>query len=232
MSLVVVLAMLVSTSGCIQQFTLQEEGVVKGRIETVPSGGRKTGIRVNVVGTTKNHTPATSDYDYCDTEGDFAVTTSRLGKGWIVARGKYYDIGYGRYELKEGGDTASVSRLIPSTGGVELFEKKSGEALFVAFEEDFGKVTSIHLVGSFNGFKLAGARALHDDGSLFDIDPDTPGMQVSGDYAAGDGVWTLRTTLPSGYQQYGFMINRDESKIYRDPYEESSSSGHSVIYVK
>ena len=81
--------------GCIQDYALEPIAtVVGGRIGTDPSGGNVIGIRVNMVGTTTDQEPGTPDYDFCDVEGDFLLKTQRLGRGWVVARGIDYDIGY------------------------------------------------------------------------------------------------------------------------------------------
>jgi hypothetical protein len=220
-------------AGCIQQYALEPiVTVAGGRINTSPAGGRKVGIRVNMVGTSTDNEPGTSDYAFCDVEGDFTLVTQRLGRGYVVARGDDYDIGYDNVYLPKYGDTDSVDRLIPATDSVTLFTKTPGEALFLVFEQDFGTFTSVDLVGDFNGMALnADARAMHDDGSLIDLDATTDGMQTSGDYEAGDGVWTLRTKLDAGDQSYGFVFNK-EGDVHRDPYEEKSSSSKSVISVK
>ena len=241
-ALLVLLASALATAGagCVQEIALEPVAtVVGGRIGTDPAGGNVVGVRVNMVGTSTDQVPATSDYTFCDVEGDFTLKTQRLGRGWVVARGVEYDIGYDNVYLKEFGSQDSVDRLIPATDTVTLFKKKAGEALFVVFEQDFGPFESCHLVGDFNDFKMdSEARALHDDGSLFDIDPGKDGKQVSGDYEAGDGVWTLRTELPSGEQHYGFVFDQNGDDIRRDPYEEkddkaSATDRHeSVILVK
>ncbi len=233
-SLLVILVLLVAclSAGCIQQYALEPVVTVAGgRINTSPADGNRVGIRVNMVGTSTDNVPGTSDYAFCDVEGDFTLVTQRLGRGYVVARGTNYDIGYDNVYFKEYGDSDSLDRLIPATDTVTLFEKTPGEALFIVFEQDFGAFTSVDLVGDFNGMKLnADARALHDDGSLIDLDAETPGMQTSGDYEAGDGVWTLRTKLDSGEQKYGFVFDK-EGDVHRDPYEEKEDDD-SVIIVK
>jgi len=226
-------AVCLSMAGCIQQYALEPVATVAGgRILTSPADGVKVGIRVNMVGTSTDNVPATSDYAFCDVEGDFTLITQRLGRNYVVARGIEYDIGYDNVYLPTFGSSDSVDRLIPATESVTLFKKTAGQALFLVFEQDFGAFTSVHLVGDFNSFAMdANARALHDDGSLIDLDAAAAGMQTSGDYEAGDGVWTLRTTLPAGEQKYGFIFDQ-EGSAKRDPYEEKSSSSKSVIIVK
>lgn len=220
-------------AGCVQEYALEPVAtVVGGRIRTSPEGGSTVGVRVNMVGTSTDQVPATADYTFCDVEGDFTLTTQRLGRNYVVARGIEYDLGYDNVYLPTFGSSDSVDRLIPATETVTLFAKTKGSALFLVFEQDFGAFTSCDLVGDFNGFKMdSSARALHDDGSLVDLDPLTAGMQTSGDYAAGDGVWTLRTSLSSGDQKYGFVFDKT-GDTRRDPYEEKSASGKSVIVVK
>jgi len=218
--------------GCIQEAALEPIGTVSARVVTDPSELIKVGIRVNMVGTSSHLEPATSDYAFCDVEGDFTMKTQRMGRGFVVARGVNYDIGFDNIYLENFGSSDSVDRLIPATDSPMLFEKVEGDALFLVFEQDFGSFDQVHLVGDFNDWELADSRALHDDGSIFDIDVVEPGMQTSGDYAAGDGVWTLRTKLDSEDQEYGFIFDQDEDDVYRDPYEEKSHKGKSVIEVK
>lgn len=226
-------AALLGLTGCVQQYALIPIATVRGRILSNPTGLNKVGIRVNVVGSSTEANPATSDFAFCDVEGDFAVETSRLGRGWVVARGLEYDIGHAPIYFKDYGETQSISRWIPSTSTAELFQKTSGKSRFLVFEDDWGQFSSVHLVGDFCDWKLAGAKALHDDGSLLDVDASASGTQTSGDDAAGDGVWTLYTdVLSSGDQKYGFVFDMDDGTVKRDPYEEDSSSGRSVIRVK
>lgn len=227
-----------TSSGCVQEYALEPVAVVKGsRIEVDVEGGIKAGIRVNMVGTAVENMPGTNAYAMCDVQGDFTMRTQRLGRGYVVARGVEYDIGFDNVYLEDYGSTDSIDRLIPATDSVTLFAKTPGEALFLVFEQDFGDFDSVHLVGDFNDFKMdENARALHDDGSLVDLDTLTPGMQVSGDYEAGDGVWTLRTQLDSGEQEYGFIFDQ-EGDYHPDPYQEKGDGdpydwGKSIIVVK
>jgi hypothetical protein len=237
LSVIVVLLGLVS-SGCVQEYALEPVALVKGkRIEVSPAGLNKIQIRVNMVGTCSNNVPGTSDYALVDVEGDFTLRTRRLGRGWVVARGVDYDIGFDNVYLDEFGVTDSLDRLIPATDSVTLYQKTAGEALFLVFEQDFGDFQSVHLVGDFNDFKMdENARALHDDGSLVDLEPFVSGMQVSGDYEAGDGVWTLRTKLDSGEQKYAFIFDQ-EGDYKVDPYQEKGSGdpydySKSIIVIK
>ena len=233
-----VVAILLGSSGCVQEYALEPVALVKGnRIEVDVDGGIKAGIRVNMVGTSVENVPGTSAYAMCDVEGDFTMRTKRLGRGYVVARGVEYDIGFDNIYLEEYGTTESIDRLIPATDTVTLFKKTPGEALFLVFEQDFGDFQSVHLVGDFNDFEMnEHARALHDDGSLVDLEPLEPGMQVSGDYEAGDGVWTLRTKLESGEQEYGFIFDQ-EGDYHVDPYQEKGDGdpydySKSIIIVK
>ena len=227
------------TSGCVQEYALEPIAIVKGkRIEVSPAGLNKIQIRVNMVGTSSQNYPGTSDYAMVDVEGDFTLRTRRLGRGYVVARGVDYDIGFDNIYLDEFGAVDSLDRLIPATDSVTLYQKTPGEALFLVFEEDFDPFTSVHLVGDFNDFEVdKNARALHDDGSLVDLDPIAPGIQVSGDYEAGDKVWTLRTKLDAGEQKYGFIFDQ-EGDFRFDPYSEKTETDwtgtvtESVIVVK
>ena len=217
-------------SGCIQEYALEPVVTISGgRIETSPAGGNKVGVRVNMVGTSSDNVPGTSDYAFCDVEGDFTLVTQRLGRGYVVARGIDYDIGYDNVYLPDYGDSDSLDRLIPATETVTLFEKTPGEALFLVFEQDFGAFSSCDLVGDFNGMSFnEDARALHDDGSIVDLDAEQEGMQVSGDYEAGDGVWTLRTELPAGEHKYGFVFDKD-GVVHNDPYAEKYDDDSFII---
>lgn len=238
-----VLAAAALLAGCsVQEIALIPVAVIQGRI-TVPDGQRAITIRVNRVGTTTERTPPSAEHAFCDVEGDFVLKTNKLGGGFIVARGVEFDMGYAPVFLEEYGTTLEVERLLPSTGAVELFAKTPGSSLFTVFEEDFepdfGEITSIDLVGvpdpvsGSPDFELDNrAIPLHDDGSLFDIDPLTAGVQTSGDVAAGDGVWTVRTrAFPSGQQLYGFYINKNTTLgVQRDPYEESSVETSATVF--
>jgi hypothetical protein len=238
--------------GCIQDGVVMLTSVVKQRI-TVPVPLSTVGIRVNLVGSSTNYNrlrimgpfPNSSDLGFCDVEGDFQIETRLLDRHFVVARGDAYDIGYGIVHLPDHGQTietfevnldsarfgSSDPRLTNSVH--ELIPKTASTAVFVLFAEDFGPLSSVEVVGDFNDFDPRnGARPLYDDGSQFDIDPATVGMQVSGDRIAGDGAWTrIDATFTAGDLGYGFVLNKDDL-IRRDPYEERNDSGHSMISIK
>lgn len=223
--------------GCsIQEAALIKVSFVQDRIE-VPQGMSAITIRVNRVGTTRRREPVSAETTFCDVEGDFTLKTARIGGGFVVARGPEYDIAFSEVFIEEFGETVSVPVLNPQTS-TALVAKTPGEALFLAFEEDwepvFGEVDSVDVVFEAADFELTpDAVPLLDDGSLVDLDPVAPGMQVSGDFAAGDGVFTRRVAdLAAGQQQYAFFINKNEDRgAQRDPYEEGSDD-ESVILVK
>jgi hypothetical protein len=229
------LLVLVSLGCSVQELALIKVAFVQDRI-AVPTGQRALTIRVNRVGTWRQLTPVTAETSFCDVEGDFTLKTTKIGPGFVVARGTEFDIGYAPVFIENFGDTVSLGQLIPATSPA-LIAKTPGESLFVLFEEDFepeyGKITSVDLVGPTTFELDVWATSMFDDGSLVDIDPATAGVQTSGDFAAGDGVWTVRTTkFPAGKQQYGFFLNKDDLRgLQRDPYEEASDD-HSVILVK
>jgi hypothetical protein len=222
--------------GCsVQEAALIKVSFVQDRIE-VPAGMNKITIRVNRVGTTRRRTPVSAETTFCDVEGDFTLKTAKIGGGFVVARGPEYDIAFAEVFIEEFGETVSVPVLNPQSS-TALVAKTPGEALFLAFEEDwepvFGEVTSVDVqFSSFSNLE-PDATPLLDDGSLVDLDPTMPGDQVSGDFAAGDGVWTRRVTgLDAGMQNYAFFINKNEDRgAQRDPYEEGSDD-QSVILVK
>lgn len=223
--------------GCsVQEAALIKVSFVQDRIE-VPEGMNKITIRVNRVGTTRRREPVSAETTFCDVEGDFTLKTAKIGGGFVVARGPEYDIAFSEVFIEEFGETVSVPVLNPQSS-TALVAKTPGEALFLAFEEDwesaFGEVTSVDVVFEPADFDLTpDAVPLLDDGSLVDLDPTMAGDQVSGDHAAGDGVWTRRVTgLEAGMQQYAFFINKNEDRgAQRDPYEEGSDD-QSVILVK
>lgn len=231
------LLLVLTSLGCsVQEVALIQAAFVQDRI-AVPAGQRAITIRVNRVGTSREHEPVTAETSFCDVEGDFTLKTTKIGPGFVVARGPEFDVGYAPVFIEDYADIVSLGQLIPSTTPA-LISKTPGSSLFVLFEEDFeglyGDITSVDLVGP-DSFDLDDkAQAMHDDGSLVDIDPITPGTQTSGDFAAGDGVWTLRTdSFPAGKQQYGFFLNKDTDKgLQRDLYEEGNDDGHSLILVK
>lgn len=232
-------ASLAALAGCsVQEVALIPRAIVRGRI-TVPDGERAVTVRVNRVGTTTERTPPSADFAFTDVQGDFLMKTEHIGTGFVVARGPAFDIAFSPVFLEDFGETFEVESWLPqstTTTPTDLIAKVSNEALFLVFEEDFtptfGPIDRIDLVGP-DSFDLDDtAIALHDDGSTVDIDPDTPGMQVSGDVAAGDKVWTIRVTetfpaggprFPAGDQPYAFYINGNTVLgEQRDPYEESS----------
>lgn len=222
--------------GCsVQEAALIKVSYVQDRIE-VPAGMRAITIRVNRVGTTRRREPVSAETTFCDVEGDFTLKTTKIGGGFVVARGPEYDIGFSPVFIEEFGETVSVPVLNPASS-TALIAKTPGEALFLAFEEDweptFGEVTSVDVQFSSFSNLAADATPLLDDGSLVDLDPLMAGDQVSGDFAAGDGVWTRRVTgLSAGQQNYAFFINKNEDRgAQRDPYEEGSDD-QSVILVK
>lgn len=225
--------------GCtVQEIALIQTSIVRGTIG-VPPGMRAVQIRVNRVGTTTERTPVSAETAFTDVQGDFLLETNRIGGGYVVARGIDYDIAFAPVFFEEYGETLSVEQWQPQTGPM-LAAKTPGSSLFLLFEEDFepdfGPIDRVDLVGPASFSLDETALPLHDDGSLVDIDPVTPGMQVSGDVAAGDKIWTLRVTgdrFPAGTQRYGFFINENlDLGLQRDPYEESSVSGRSAILVK
>ncbi len=240
-----ILAMGLASLGCsVQEIGLIPIAIITGRI-AVPADQRAITIRVNRVGTwdsdfrLRERLPVTAETAFCDVEGDFLLKTNKLGGGFITARGVEFDIGYTPVFLESYGDTLEIARLLPAED-VSLIAKTPGSTLFLAFEEDFttefGPIERIDLVGPTKFDLDDTAIPLHDDGSLVDIDPVTPGMQVSGDVAAGDKVWTVRVAaprFPAGQQKYGFFINENlELGYQRDPYEESSDADRSVVLVK
>lgn len=238
--------------GCIQDGVVALTSVIKQRI-TVPAPLSTVGIRANLVGSSTNYNrlrimgpfPNSSDLGFCDVEGDFQIETRLLDRHFVVARGDAYDLGYGIVHLPDHGQTietfevnldsarfgSSDPRLTNSVH--ELIPKTASTAVFVLFAEDFGPLSTVELVGDFNKFDPRdGARPLWDDGSQFDIDPATPGTQVSGDRIAGDGAWTrIDASFTAGDLGYGFVLNKDDL-VRRDPYEERNDSGHSMIKVK
>lgn len=224
--------------GCsVQEAALIKVAFVQDRI-AVPAGMRAITIRVNRVATSSELTPVTAETSFCDVEGDFTLKTNRIGPGYVVARGPEFDIGYAPVFIEDYAQTVSLGQLIPSSSPA-LVAKTPGSSLFVLFAEDFeyeygGEITSVDLVGPTKFDLDDTAQPMYDDGSLVDIDPLTDGVQTSGDFAAGDGVWTIRTTrFPAGKQKYGFFLNKDTDRgLQRDLYEEGSSSGKSVILVK
>lgn len=230
------LASLLSLGCSVQEAALIKVAFVQDRI-AVPAGMRAVTIRVNRVGTTRRREPVSAETSFCDVQGDFTLKTTRIGPGFVVARGPEYDISYVPLFIEDYGETVSLGRLLPATT-VEMLPKTPGSSLFLLFEEDFerdfGAVTEVDLVGPTSFDLDPDALPMHDDGSMIDIDPVTAGMQVSGDFAAGDGVWTVRTTrFPAGMQPYGFFVNKNETLGYqRDPYEESSDDDRSLILVK
>ncbi|MBI3892978.1 MAG: hypothetical protein HY303_15770, partial [Candidatus Wallbacteria bacterium] len=221
------------------------------------------GIRSNLVGSGTNFNrlrilgpfPASQDLGFCDTEGDFSIETRKTARHFVCSRGVNFDIGYGIVNIPSNGltieqfetniDSARFAATDPRlTDSVhQLIPKTAATAVFVVFAEDFGPITSVDLVGEFNKFDpRVGARPLFDDGSQFDTDPNTPGIQLSGDRVAGDGVWTRIDDTFGSFSgstdgmKYGFVINKDDL-IRRDPYEELAADRGggiqaSVILVK
>lgn len=233
----VALAFLVLAGCSVQEAALIKVAFIQDRI-AVPAGTRAVTIRVNRVGTTRRLEPVSAETSFCDVEGDFTLKTTKIGRGHVVARGPEFEIAYAPVFIEEFGEVVDLGQLIPSTS-VELSLKATDTSLFLVFEEDweeaFGEVTQVDLVGP-DSFALDDqARPMYDDGSELDIDHVTPGIQRSGDFARGDGIWTLRVDragFPAGERRYGFFINKNEERgIQRDPYEESSSGGRSVILV-
>lgn len=243
-------------SGCVQDTVVVERSNVAGRIR-IPQGFSAVGIRANIVGTGTNlnriellgPAPGSSELGFSDVEGDFSIETKVLGRHYVVARGVNYDIGFGTVVVPRFTDTFTVSELdsasIPpndprlTDGFNDLVPKTPGQAVFLVFKADFGDFQSADIVGDFNNFDPAdGVIAVHDDGSQFDVDETQPGTQVSGDRVAGDGVFTRVSSdarfaefAGDGGMKYGIIINKDE-RVRRDPYEEKSSRGRSVILIR
>ncbi len=226
--------------GCsVQEAALIKVAYVQDRIE-VPEGERAITVRVNRVGTTRNLEPVSAETTFLDVEGDFTLKTTKIGSGWVVVKSLEFDVAYAPVHIEEFGEIVSLGRLIPQTG-VALVKKTPNEALYVAFEDDwegvFGEVETIDVVFGNEQFALNDtARAMFDDGSQFDIDPNQPGMQTSGDFAGGDGVWTRRfvSTPDDGITPttYRFVINKNLDRGPQlDPYQEGESSGGSSIKV-
>ncbi len=241
--------------GCIQDGVVTPTSAIQARI-TVPFPLSTVGIRANLVGSGTNINrvellgpfPATSDLGFCDVEGDFNIVTRHTGRQFVVARGQDYDIGWGIVDVPEAGKTITQFEVNLDSGRFgptdpiltdslhQLIPKTAATAVFLLFEADFGALSSVDVVGDFNDFNPQdGARPLFDDGSQFDIDPATAGIQLSGDRIAGDGVWSRIDQSLSSFSgdtlKYGFIINKDEV-IRRDPYEELSDDDRSAIVIK
>lgn len=255
----VVLAALVPV-GCIQDNVVIPVALLVGRIipvgivpsTTTTAPGSVTitinttvptvGVRINTVGSGTNVSlinpigpaPGSPEDTFAVVTGDWTLPTKRLGNRRVVARGVFYDIGWGdifpnafnvqfrSINLKS--VTIPLASPLRTNPNNLLLVKSPGRGAFVAFAEDFTiervQVRSVRLlVDTFTnpavGFNVP------DDGSL-DTQTDRPQDPISGDLSAGDGVFTrILTGLTPGPHLYGYVINND-GFIRRDPYEESS----------
>lgn len=204
---------------------------------TVPT----VGVRINTVGSGTNVSlinpigpaPNSPEDTFAVVTGDWTLPTKRLGNRRVVARGVFFDIGWGDIfpnafnEQFRSINLKSVTIPLASPLRTDpnnlLLVKSPGRGAFVAFAEDFTidrvPVRSIRLLLD-NFTNPAVGLNVPDDGSL-DSQTDAPGNTVSGDLSAGDGVFTrILTGLAPGPHLYGFVVNND-GFIRRDPYEES-----------
>lgn len=207
---------------------------------TVPT----VGVRINTVGSGTNVSlinpigpaPGSPESTFCVVTGDWTLPTKRLGNRRVVARGVFYDIGWGdifpdtfnnqfrSINLKS--VTIPLASPLRQSQDNMLLVKSPGRGAFVAFGEDFTidrvPVRSVRLlVDSFTnpaiGFNMP------DDGGA-DAQSDHAPDTNSGDLSGGDAVFTrILTGLTPGPHLYGFVINND-GFIRRDPYEESSDT--------
>jgi len=255
--------------GCIQDEVVVSVAFLKGQIvpvgispvtTTTTSGSviitvnttvPTVGVRLNTVGSGTNVSlinpigplPGSSEYAFATVTGDWTLNTTRLGHRRVVARGIYYDVGWGDFypdafnseflSVNLNSVTIPLDSPLRTVADNHLLVKAPGRAAFVLFAEDFTigstPVKSVRLIlDKFDN--AAVGYNVPDDGSQ-DAQTDHPPDTYSGDLSGGDGIFTrVLTGLTAGEHQYGFVINNDGT-IRRDPYEEKAADDHSVLIV-
>jgi hypothetical protein len=205
---------------------------------TVPT----VGTRLDVVGSGTNISlinpigpkPGTFETTFAVVTGDYTLPTKRLGARRVVARSRFFDIGWGDFfpnffnqpfrSINLKSVTIPFTSPLRQSQDNHLLVKAPQRAAFVVFAEDFTidrvPVRSVRLlIDTFNpavGFNVP------DDGSAIPQTDRPPPDTVSMDLSAGDGVFTrVLTGLTAGDHFYGYVINND-GFIRRDPYEEKS----------
>ena len=212
---------------------------------TVPT----VGVRMDTVGSGTNVSlinpigpaPGSPESAFAVVTGDWTLPTKRLGNRRVVARGVFYDIGWGDFfpsafnvqfrSINLKSVTIPLASPLRQSPDNMMLVKAPGRAAFVAFGEDFTinnvPVRSVRLLLDNFANPAVGFNVLDDGGA--DAQVDHPPDTASGDLSGGDAIFTrILTGLTPGPHLYGFVINND-GFIRRDPYEESSDLDATAI---
>jgi|GEM_PF-1043796 len=148
-------------------------------------------VRASIAGAPRDRTLS-------DVEGNFGLATVAQGRTFVVLRSPDFEPSF-----------IDITVTRPSAiGGLskDMIPKRSGEALFHFFQQDYGKpVQTVVVPELFDDFFQP--LALNDEG-------------VNGDLIKGDGVWTVRKTgLSAGKLVYSFTVNSADK--VEDPHAEN-----------